>query len=123
MKLKMVFLLALPLTGCVAMKPAEIRGLEGEQYTSNVSVDSSVTCMRTYGADYVTVTTYPDSKRVEYSVETIQMGSLRVLYMANAEQLPEGGTSVVAKFSGQNSWSLTEKEFRSLLRKCMPPKS
>lgn len=120
MKWASVVLLLVPLAGCLAMRPEEIRALPGERYESAASVDSAVRCMRTRGADYINVTTYPESGEAEFTAETYQMMSVRFVYMASVSRRDGGGTDVVARFSGQNSWSLSESGFRDLLAQCMP---
>jgi len=117
-----VVLVAAGLSGCVAMKPEEIRSQPAEVYQSGASVDEIVRCMRTTGADYVQVTPYPGSGAADFEVPTYQMLSMRILYMATAEPA-ESGSRVSARFSGQNSLSLSEGEFRELLAGCAPPLS
>lgn len=120
MKWGFLALLLVVLTGCLSMRPEEIRALPGEHYESTASVDGAVRCMRTRGADYINVTTYPESGEAEFTVETYQMMSVRIVYMASVARRDGGGTNVSAKFSGQNSWSLSESGFRDLLAQCMP---
>lgn len=114
-------LISYGLAGCVAMTPAEIRATQPEVYESAASIDNTIRCMRTSGADYIQITPYPDSGSVDITVETYQMLKTRILYMATLERLPEG-SKVSARFSGQNSISVSESEFRQLLGKCAPAK-
>lgn len=114
-------LISSSLAGCVAMTPAEIRATQPEVYESAASIDNTIRCMRTSGADYIQITPYPDSGSVDITVETYQMLKTRILYMATLERLPEG-SKVSARFSGQNSISVSENEFRQLLGKCAPAK-
>lgn len=107
------------LAGCVAMTPQEIRATSPEQYDSSATVDQAIQCMRTNAADYVQVTSYPGSGAVDFTVETFQMLKTRILYMATVTPDAEG-SRVSARFSGQNSLSISEAEFRKLLGTCMP---
>lgn len=109
------------LVGCVAMTPQEIRATTPEIYDSSASADSALKCART-NADYIQVTTYPESGTVELTVETFQLMKTRVLYMAILERLQDG-TRVSARYSGQNSISVSESEFRNLLTTCAPPRT
>lgn len=115
-------LLVACISGCVAMTPKEIQATTPEVYESSASVDSAIRCMRTNAADFVQVTTYPETGSVDFTVETFQMLKTRILYMATLESLG-AGSRVSARYSGQNSLSLSESEFRALLKTCAPPRT
>jgi hypothetical protein len=120
-KVAALFTLTAGLAGCVAMTPKEIRATAPEVYESTASIDNTIRCMKISGADYIQVTPYPDSGSVDITVETYQMFKTRVLYMATLDRLPSG-SKVSARFSGQDSISVSEGEFRKLLNTCAPPR-
>lgn len=117
-----ILLLALivALSGCVAMRPEEIRKQPPEVTVGRASVDDVVRCVSTKAAGYVQVTTYPGSRSADIEVQTEQMLSTRVLYIASVT--PEGGgTRIESRFSGRSSLSLSEKDFRRLIDQCSNP--
>ncbi|HGN0628759.1 TPA: hypothetical protein ACKRM8_006101 [Pseudomonas aeruginosa] len=109
------------LAGCMAMTPQEIRATAPEVYETSTSVDAALRCFSA-SADYLRVTTYPESGSVDLTVETYQMLETRVLYMATLDRLPDG-SRVSARYSGKNSMSISESGFRKLLNTCAPSRA
>ncbi|SAI70464.1 Uncharacterised protein [Bordetella ansorpii] len=121
--MKRVMTAVLPglLSGCMAMSPAEIRAVRPEVYQSSAGVDEIMRCLRVDDdAKYLEVTPYPESGRLEFEFRTFQGFSPVVLYLASAERLGTG-SRIEGRFSGKSSMSITETEFRGLMKRCAPP--